>query len=250
VEGDAGDVVDVAGGDRCGEVHGEVEHVFVGRGEGGHAGVDCEVARIHEDVVDARLDCLGCFVEVEVLTLEALLDLVHLRLESGEWVLEVDVADENGRAGDAEGDDVCGAAGLVGIDHGVDSLGAEKGDERGSDLVGEGSGEGKLAVVGGHFGFEEGFEFSGLPPDEVGEMNRLKLVAGGWYELDDEGGRTDCVADVAEEAGVAETLEGGFNLLLGEGSVGRECRDAESFGGVDRCGRVEADGLGGVGLRC
>jgi hypothetical protein len=158
-------------------------------------------------------------------------------------------ADEDSGAGDAEGHGVAGDAILMGIDGGVDAFGLEEGNESEPDLVGERAGEREFAVVGGDFGFYEGFELGGLPPDEVGEMDGLELVAGRGNELDDEGGGVDGVADVGEEAGIAEALEGGFDLLLGEGSVGGESGDAESFSSVDGGGRVDADGFGGVGLR-
>ena len=144
---------------------------------------------------------------------------------------------------------ICGEAIFVCVYIGVNTFGAEEGDERGFDLVGERAGDGELTVVAGDGGFEEGFEFGGLPPDEVGEVCGLELAAGRGRELDDERGGVDGVADVGEEAGVGEALEGGFDLLLGEGGVGGEGGDAESFGGVDGGGRVDADGFRGVGLR-
>ncbi len=93
------------------------------------------------------------------------------------------------------------------LDGGVYAFGVEEGDERGYDLIGERAGEGKLAVEGGDAGLEEGFEFGGLPPDEVGEVRGLKLAAGGGGELDDEGGGVDGVGDVGEEAGVGDALQ-------------------------------------------
>ena len=149
--------------------------------------------------------------------------------------------------GDGEGD-VAGAAGLQGFDGGVYAFGVEERDERGDDLVGERAGEGELAVIGGDGGFDEGFELGGLPPDEVGEVHGLELAAGGGCELDGEGVGVDGVADVGEEAGVDDALQGCFDLLLGERDAGGEGGYAERLGCVDVGGRVDADGFGGVGL--
>jgi hypothetical protein len=80
-------------------------------------------------------------------------------------------------------------------------------------------------------------------------MNGLELAAGGGGELDDEGGGVYGVADVGEETGVGDALEAGFDLLFGEGGVGGEGGDAESFGGVDGGRSVYADGFGSVSLR-
>ena len=110
--------------------------------------------------------------------MQSVLDLGQLWIEGGKDVLEMEVADDDGGAGDAEGDSVGGEAGLVGIDCGVDTLGLEEGDERCDDLIGERAGERKVAVVGGDLGFEDAFEFGGLPPNEVGEVDWLELAAG------------------------------------------------------------------------
>ena len=162
--------------------------------------------------------------------------------------MQRDGADDDGGAGDAEGDGCSSLAALTGVHRCVDALLFEQGDERGFDLVGERAGGGELAVIGGDAGLEEGFELCRLPPHEVGEVDGLELACGGGGELDDECFGVDGVADVAEEAGVDDALEGFFDGLLCERLAGREGGDAEDLGGVGAGWCLDADGLGGVGL--
>jgi hypothetical protein len=133
-----------------------------------------------------------------------------------------------------------------------DALVGEECDERVFHFAGLVALQRECAGEEGNACFEDFEELIRLPPDEVREAHGQGLSAACGCEADGQRRVADCVAEIREDAGVAELLERGFDVSFAEGNTLLQTADAKELRGVDVTRGVaglEDDGLRLVRLR-
>ena len=253
MNGDAADVVERTG------MHGHLNiddvspEVFAGRGEDQWVIADVEISGVREDLLRAVADGGADLPEVEVAVGESVGEGGELFGDGRNGAVEVYLADEDlgeemesatasiGWPGESEeGNAVTRASGMP--------LSRSSATSASSTSPVWLPCRGSVPWKRGTRASRRLRSSSGYHQTKLTKRTGSGLTAGGRRELDGQRGVVDGVAEVGEGAAIAELLECGLDVVLGERDALLQAGDAEKFGGVEvlrRVRRYKANGLWG-----